>query len=75
MPTIHANDLDIGYDVVGAGPPMVMLHAATSTGRDTFRSLLPAWSSSFAIHLPDARGHGRTRWDVAQGFRAELAGG
>ena len=71
MPTIRANDLDIGYDLVGGGPaPMIMLHAATSTGRDTFRAQLPVLSPSFAVHLPDARGHGRTHWDVANGFQA-----
>ena len=70
MPTIRANALEIGYDVVGTGPPLVMLHAATSTGRDTFRAQIPTLAASFTLHLPDARGHGRTRWDVADGFRA-----
>ena len=36
MPTIRANGLDIGYDSVGAGPPLVMLHGATTSGRDDF---------------------------------------
>ncbi len=71
MPTIRANDLEIGYDVVGTGPPLVMLHAATSTGRDTFRAQIPTLAASFTLYLPDARGHGRTRWDVADGFRAD----
>jgi pimeloyl-ACP methyl ester carboxylesterase len=70
MPTIHANDLDIGYDVVGTGPPLVMLHAATSTGYDSFGAQIPVLAETFALHLPDARGHGRTRWDVADGYRA-----
>ncbi len=69
MPTIHANDLDIGYDVVGTGPPLVMLHAATSSGDDSFGAQIPVLAESFRVHLPDARGHGRTRWDVADGFR------
>lgn len=68
MPSIRANGLDIGYDVVGAGQPMVMLHGATSAGREDFAAQLPLLSRAFSIHLPDARGHGRTRWDVAGGF-------
>src|SRR5262245_28253420 len=26
-------------------------------------------SRAFLVHMPDARGHGRTRWDAADGFR------
>ncbi len=28
-------------------------------------------AAAFQVFLPDARGHGRTRWDVADGFRAD----
>lgn len=69
MPSIRANGLDVGYDVQGAGPPIVMLHGVTSVGREDFAAQLPLFSRAFLIHLPDARGHGRTRWDGAEGFR------
>lgn len=69
MPTIQANGLDIGYDVRGAGPPLVVLHGATSLGVEDFAAQLPSLSKAFLVHLPDARGHGRTRWDAADGFR------
>jgi pimeloyl-ACP methyl ester carboxylesterase len=71
MPHIRANDLDIGYDVLGDGPPLVMLHAATATGRETYAAQIPTLAARFRLYLPDARGHGRTRWDVADGFEAE----
>jgi len=71
MPTIRANDLDIEYDVLGAGPPLVMLHGAASSGRETFAAQIPSLASAFRLYLPDARGHGSTRWDVSDGFRAE----
>jgi pimeloyl-ACP methyl ester carboxylesterase len=71
VPTIRANGLDIGYDVAGAGPPIVMLHGATSTGGEDFAAQVPLFARAFLIHLPDARGHGRTRWDVADGFEYE----
>lgn len=70
MPTIRANDLEIGYEVLGAGPPLVMLHGATSSGNETFGAQIPALASAFRLYLPDARGHGSTRWDTAAGFRA-----
>lgn len=68
MPFIPANGLEIGYDVEGAGLPAVYLHGATSVGREDFAAQVPRFSRAFRIHLPDARGHGRTRWDVANGF-------
>lgn len=69
MPAIRANGLDIGYDVQGAGPPLVLLHGATSLGREDYAAQLPSMSKAFHVHIPDARGHGRTRWDAAAGFR------
>jgi len=71
VPTIRANGLDIGYDSQGAGPPLVLLHGATSLGREDFAAQLPSISKAFHVHMPDARGHGRTRWDAANGFQAE----
>ena len=68
MPTVSANGLDIAYEVVGAGPPLVMLHGATSIGGDDFAAQIPLLSKAFQLILPDARGHGRTTWDAANGF-------
>lgn len=71
MPTIRANGIDIVYEVQGAGPPMVLLHGATSTGREDFAAQLPSMSKTFLVHVPDARGHGATRWDAADGFSSD----
>ena len=71
MPTITANDLEIAYEVVGTGPPLVMLHGASTSGRETFAGQIPELAKAFSLYLPDARGHGGTRWDVAGGFRAD----
>ncbi len=69
MATIQANGLDIAYEVHGAGPPLVMLHGATSLGREDFAAQIPSLSRAFLVYIPDARGHGSTRWDAAAGFR------
>ena len=69
MPNLWANGLEIGYDVEGSGPRLVLLHGATSLAREDFAAQLPSLGRSFLVHMPDARGHGRTRWDAAQGFR------
>jgi pimeloyl-ACP methyl ester carboxylesterase len=71
MPTVRANGLDIGYDVHGAGPPMILLHGATSAGREDYAAQIPLFSRAFHLFLPDARGHATTRWDAADGFRYE----
>src|SRR5690348_448933 len=70
MPTIRANGLDIGYDEAGSGPVLLLLHGAATPGWQTYDALLPRLTSSFRVLLPDARGHGRTRWNVADGFEA-----
>lgn len=67
MATIEANGLRIGYDAEGAGPPLILLHGATSVGARDFRAQLPSLRQAFRCFLPDARGHGRTRWDTAAG--------
>ncbi len=69
MPTVTANGLDIGYVIEGAGPPLVMLHGASSSGREDFAAQLPLFRRAFLCHAPDARGHAATRWDPADGFR------
>ena len=72
MDSIRAGDLEIGYDVHGAGPPLVLLHGATSTGREDFAAQVPHLSKAFHVYLPDARGHGSTRYDVTGGFTYSL---
>ena len=71
MPTIRANDLEIGYERLGAGPPLILLHGASSSARVDFAAQIPSLTSAFGLVLPDARGHGATRWDPAHGFRGE----
>jgi pimeloyl-ACP methyl ester carboxylesterase len=68
VPTVRANGLDMGYEVDGAGPPLIMLHGATSAGREDFAAQVPNFTKAFRVHLPDARGHATTRWDVAEGW-------
>ncbi len=66
---LDANGLRVGYDVVGEGPPLVLLHSASSTGREDFGAQLPRLAQAFTCYLPDARGHGRTAYDAGLGLR------
>ena len=69
MARVRANGLDIGYDETGDGPPLVLLHSASSSGARISPRQLPLLRRSFHCYLPDARGHATTRWDAADGFR------
>jgi pimeloyl-ACP methyl ester carboxylesterase len=71
MPLVHANGLDIAYETRGAGPPLVLLHGATSVGREDFAAQLPLFGRAFHCYVPDARGHGGTLWEAGNGFRYE----
>ncbi|MFI5292323.1 MAG: alpha/beta fold hydrolase, partial [Candidatus Limnocylindrales bacterium] len=72
MPTVRANGLDVAYLLEGAGPPMVLLHGATSSGAEDWSAQRPAFRQAFTLHIPDARGHAGTRWDAADGWSAEM---
>ena len=68
VPEVRANGLDIHYTVEGEGPPLVLLHAATSSSLEDWAAQRPFLRQHFRLYLPDARGHARTRWDVADGW-------
>lgn len=72
MPHVNANGIDIHYTVEGAGPPLVMLHGATSSATEDYAAQRPAFRRAFRIYLVDARGHAGTRWDVRDGFGRDL---
>lgn len=65
---VEANGLRVGYEEAGSGPPLVLLHGATSAGREDFAAQLPLFAKAFRCLVPDARGHATTRWDARDGF-------
>src|SRR5687768_16145726 len=72
MPLLRANGIDVHYTVEGAGPPLIMLHGATSSSVEDWAAQRPLFRKAFRIHLVDARGHGRTKWDVRDGFSRDM---
>jgi pimeloyl-ACP methyl ester carboxylesterase len=72
VPLIRANGIDIHYIVEGAGPPLVMLHGATSSAAEDWAAQRPLFRKAFRIHLVDARGHAGTKWDVRDGFNRDM---
>ncbi|HLB44491.1 MAG TPA: alpha/beta hydrolase [Candidatus Limnocylindrales bacterium] len=72
MPLIRANGIDVHYMVEGAGPPLIMLHGATSSAAEDWSAQRPLFRKAFRIHLVDARGHAGTKWDVREGFNRDM---
>ncbi len=68
MPEIRANGLDISYTTEGEGPPLLLLHAATSSATEDWAAQRPLLRGHFRLFLPDARGHAATRWDTDRGW-------
>lgn len=72
MPEVRANGLDIHYSVDGEGPPLLLLHAATSSATEDWAAQRPVLRQHYTLYMPDARGHGGTRWDTGQGWSSIL---
>jgi pimeloyl-ACP methyl ester carboxylesterase len=72
MPSVSANGLDIHYRIAGAGPPLVMLHGATSSATEDWSAQQPLFRQAFKLYLLDARSHAGTRWDPADGWSRDL---
>jgi pimeloyl-ACP methyl ester carboxylesterase len=72
VPTVDANGITINYTVEGAGPPLIMLHGATSSPLEDWAAQRPAFRRAFRLYLPDARGHAGTKWDARDGFTNEM---
>ena len=57
---VEANGLRIFYEEFGSGPPLVLLHGGTNTGRGEWERCIPLFAARFRTIVPDSRGHGRT---------------
>jgi len=68
MPELAANGLHINYTIDGQGPPLVLLHAATSSSLEDWAAQRSLLSGDYTLYLPDARAHAGTRWDTDDGW-------
>jgi pimeloyl-ACP methyl ester carboxylesterase len=56
---IQANGLNIYYQEVGTGEPLILLHGGTATG-DSWEDYIGAFARHFRVLVLDWRGHGKT---------------
>jgi pimeloyl-ACP methyl ester carboxylesterase len=66
-----AHGLLIHYEDEGDGPPLVLLHGSTSVGTRDWGAQRPLFRQHFRLLIPDARSHGGTRWDPADGWQRD----
>jgi 3-oxoadipate enol-lactonase len=59
MPKITSADADIFYEVLGSGPPLVLLHPFPAD-HELWKPAAQALVSHYRIILPDLRGHGES---------------
>jgi 3-oxoadipate enol-lactonase len=57
MPRITSGDAEIFYEVLGTGPPVVLLHPFPAN-HDLWQPAAQALMSDYRVILPDLRGHG-----------------
>jgi pimeloyl-ACP methyl ester carboxylesterase len=55
--TLRLNGIEMYYETVGAGEPLVLLHSGTQTGR-MFDPFVAEFSARYRLIIPDLRGHG-----------------
>jgi 3-oxoadipate enol-lactonase len=58
MPIYQHDGLDLHYELVGAGPPVLCVHGATGTGNYEWSKLADALQRRYRFVIPDLRGHG-----------------
>lgn len=71
MPYLQLNDLELFYEQLGTGEPVIFLHSHYSRSILAFSSQLLEFQNRYACYFPDLRGHGRTRsssldWSMPQ---------
>ncbi|MFK7695555.1 alpha/beta fold hydrolase [Paenibacillus sp. HJGM_3] len=74
MPYVQVKDLDMFYEKMGYGDPVIFLHSGYSRGILAFASqLLDFQKAPYTCYYPDFRGHGRTRCESLVWSSPQLA--
>ncbi len=74
MPHVWANGINVHYTAEGNGPPLVMLHGASSSALEDWSAQRPLFRRVFRLYLVDLRGHAGTRGPIGPALStADLA--
>jgi 2-hydroxy-6-oxonona-2,4-dienedioate hydrolase/4,5:9,10-diseco-3-hydroxy-5,9,17-trioxoandrosta-1(10),2-diene-4-oate hydrolase len=75
--TVRVGDLDISYDDIGSGPPLVMLHGTGpgASGWSNFRVTVPAFADRYRVIVPDLPRYGKSSKVPIRGPRLTVLSG
>ena len=63
MPTVNLNDIELYYEEFGHGPPLVLIHGFSVTGK-MWSNTIPFLAEKYRVIVPDLRGHGRSTGEL-----------
>ncbi|MEV6576819.1 alpha/beta hydrolase [Streptomyces sp. NPDC051582] len=66
----RVNGLDLYYEIVGEGDPLVLVHGSW-VDHETWRRVVPRLAGSFRVLVYDRRGHSRSERPPGQGSRRQ----
>lgn len=72
MERLRSDAAEIVYEIVGTGPPVVLLHPFP-VHHEFWNPILPALSSRYRLILPDLRGHGDSEIGEGPAFMEKYA--
>jgi pimeloyl-ACP methyl ester carboxylesterase len=73
MPYVQIKQLEMFYEKMGLGEPVIFLHSGYSRGILAFASQLLDFQKKYTCFFPDFRGHGRTRCRSLEWSTPQLA--
>lgn len=73
MPYIHFHDLEMFYEELGCGEPILFLHSHFSRGILAFGAQIQPFQGQYRCLFPDFRGHGRTLCDSLEWDSRKIA--
>ncbi|NOU82136.1 alpha/beta fold hydrolase [Paenibacillus sp. LMG 31459] len=73
MPHVKVKDLELFYEKMGSGDPVIFLHSSYSRGLLAFSSQILDFQNKYTCYYPDLRGHGRTRCKSLEWSTPQLA--
>jgi len=56
--TLEVNGIDMYYQVLGEGEPLILLHGGLLHSGDTWKNVADDFARHFQVIIPDLRGHG-----------------
>lgn len=68
MPSIVTNQGVLHYEVVGSGPPVILIHGYTQSW-NTWRSTIEAYAGQYRMYAPDLWGFGDSDKDRRNSFK------